>query len=353
MCDCIDDRGCDASESCNALGRCQAQRGCNSNEECGTDLFCDVIRGQCIAIDGCGTGHDCCVLDSQCGFGNVCDSLRQACVSGCRDEADCILGQSCAKSLGQPLGSCSAEVCGGDNLCDFGEVCSSDGACEIDNRGPYCLGCTGGVQSDDCGERGNFCLTDTINGGSFCAVDCAAGESCPFGYECRSVIIIPPAAPFCDAESCVIDGDGDGLCSLSGTRCSVDADCPIGFPGGDCLRADIGNCEIDQLRSCSDDSECADGDACLAQECRYREGAAIGHCTCTRDTDCPRDRCVDIRPDTTRGECELSGHDCFTDADCEAIITCVNGGCFIGRNCAPADGRTCRDFLDDPPLTPP
>jgi hypothetical protein len=354
LCLCSDDRGCGDGELCNALGRCQADSGCNSNDECGANLFCDVTTSQCLSVDECGPAHGerCCVLDSQCGFGSVCDALSKKCVPGCRDNADCILGQACIRSAGQALGQCAAGVCSGDNLCSFGQVCSSDGACENDSRGPYCLGCAGGVASDDCGERGNFCLTDSVNGGEFCGVDCGDGEACPFGYQCNDVIIIPPAAPFCNGEVCLIDdGAASGRCSFNASvTCSSDADCPVGFPGGDCPRAAEGNCRIDQLRACTTDDQCPDGDECVKQECRFSEGDTFGYCSCTRDADCPRDRCIDIDPTTGVGDCELSGHDCFADADCDAIIECIDGGCFIGRNCAPADGRTCRDLVT--PATP-
>jgi hypothetical protein len=354
FCLCTDDRGCGTGEKCNALGSCQADSGCNSNVDCGDNLFCDVTTSQCLAVDECGAGDGrrCCVLDSQCGFGNVCDTLSRQCVPGCRDTADCILGQACVRALGQALGQCAAGVCSGDNLCGFGEVCSSDGACERDTRGPYCLGCAGGVASDDCGQRGNFCLTDTVNGGEFCGIDCGGGEACPFGYTCGDVIIIPPQAPFCAAEVCLKDdGAATGRCSSpqnAGVVCSVDADCPIGFPGGDCPRARVGNCRIDQLRSCDTDVDCGDGDECVKQECRFGEGDVTGYCSCTRDSDCPRDTCKDIDPTSGLGFCELSGHVCVEDRDCEAIIQCIDGGCFIGRNCAPADGRTCRDLVTEP-----
>jgi hypothetical protein len=356
FCLCTDDRGCGAGETCNPLGRCQADSGCNSNADCGPQLFCDTTTSQCLSVDECGAGDGgrCCVLDSQCGFGNVCDALAKKCVPGCRDTGDCVLGQACVRGLGQPLGQCAAGVCSGDNLCGFGQICSSDGACENDNRGPYCLGCAGGVASDDCGTRGNFCLTDSVNGGEFCGVDCSDRQECPFGYQCSDVIIIPPAAPFCAAEVCVLtDGATSGTCSINaGVACATDADCPIGFPGGDCPRAAEGNCRVNQQAACTTDADCGDGDECVTQECRFGEGDVQGYCTCTRDSDCPRDRCVDINPaNGGRGSCELSGNDCFQDIDCDAIIECVNGGCFIGQNCAPSDGRTCRDLVA-PPATP-
>lgn len=354
FCFCVDDRGCDPGETCNALGRCQADSGCNSNDECREGLFCDVVKGQCLAANECGPGpgEKCCVLDSQCPFDSVCDALQRKCIPGCRDNADCILGEACVKGLGQVLGTCAAGVCSGNNLCDFGEICNSDGECVKDTRGPYCFGCTGGVASDDCGEPGNFCLTDTVNGGEFCGVDATGGEACPFGYQPSDVIIIPPQAPFCNAEFCDIpDGETSGHCAPTsgGVSCTKNEDCPIGFPTGDCPRGDVGNCKVDQLRSCANDSECGDGDECVFQECRIGEGDGFGYCACTRDSDCSLgDRCLDISPTEPRtGHCELSGHDCFTDEDCQAIIQCIDGGCFIGVNCAPQDGRTCRDLLPD------
>lgn len=348
-CLCTDDRGCGDGELCNALGRCQSDSGCNSNDECSTGTFCDVTQSQCLAVDECGSGATCCVLDSQCPFGQVCEGLGKKCTPGCRDEADCILGQACVRGLGQPLGQCAAGVCSGDNLCKFGEVCNANGQCVRDNRGDFCLGCAGGVASDDCGTPGNFCLTDSVNGGEFCGVDCRSGETCPFGYNCNDVIIIPPQAPFCNSEICdIAQGAQSGRCTNGGNTCRSDDDCAIGAPGGNCPRADVGNCRIDQIRSCTNDTECGDGDECIKQECQFREGAAFGHCTCTRNSDCPNDRCVDISPVTTEGHCELSGARCFNDVECAAIISCVDGGCFIGSNCAPQDGRTCRDLLPSP-----
>ena len=40
------------------------------------------------------------------------------------------------------------------------------------------------------------------------------------------------------------------------------------------------------------------------------------------------------------GHCELSGHPCYLDFECD-VITCVEGGCLIGQNCAPANGLSC------------
>lgn len=341
-CLCTDDRGCGDTETCNTLGRCQAVAGCVDNDDCGDGLFCRL--GNCEAAAGCG-GEHCCSTDAACPYQQVCDVLTWQCVPGCRDEADCLLGQGCIGAGGGRLGSCQM-VCTSDALCRPGELCNlTTGECAHDTRGPYCLGCSGGVQSDDCGANGNYCLLDTVNGGAYCGVDCSRGQACPNGYECKDVIILPASTlPTCALpEACEVD-----RCSRTTAPCSVDEDCPEGPPGSTCPRADVGNCELDTNVACSIDAECAGLGACLKQVCREREGASFGVCSCTRDSDCPRDRCVgaDVTnpDDPVLGACELSGHPCTLDFECD-VITCVQGGCLLGKNCKPADDRTCVDTL--------
>lgn len=342
QCLCTDDRGCGVNETCNAIGRCQAVAGCLDNEDCGAGLFCRL--GNCDALAGCGAER-CCSTDAACPYKQVCDALTWSCVPGCRDEADCLIGQGCIGAGGGRLGSCDA-ACTSDALCRPGELCNlSLGVCQRDTRGPYCLGCSGGVQSDDCGANGNYCLLDTVNGGAYCGVDCWRGQACPNGYECKDVIILPGSTlPTCPLpEACV-----EGVCSRSGASCVQDEDCPEGPPGSTCPRADVGNCELDANAPCSVEAECAGLGACLKQQCRQREGASFGVCSCTKDTDCPRDRCVGADntdpANPVYGACELSGHPCTLDFECD-VITCVQGGCLLGKNCKPADDRTCLDTL--------
>ncbi|MBI1947364.1 MAG: hypothetical protein HYS27_16845 [Deltaproteobacteria bacterium] len=341
-CLCTDNRGCGVNETCNAIGRCQVVAGCHDNDDCGEGLFCR--SGNCDARAGCGAER-CCSTDAACPYKQICDVLTWSCVPGCRDEADCLIGQGCIGAGGGRLGSCDA-ACTSDALCRPGELCNlSLGICERDTRGPYCRGCSGGVQSDDCGADGNYCLLDTVNGGAYCGVDCSRGQACPNGYECKDVIILPASTlPVCALpEACV-----EGSCGRTGGSCLVDEDCPEGPPGSTCPRADVGNCELDTNVPCSVEAECSGIGACLKQQCRTREGAGFGVCSCTKDTDCPRDRCVGA--DTSDpanpiyGACELSGHPCTLDFECD-VITCVQGGCLLGKNCKPADDRTCVDTL--------
>lgn len=368
LCLCAENRACQQNEFCNDVGRCQPNTGCLVNEDCVVsddptlNQFCDIKSGQCKAELGCDPleGEVCCTLDSHCGFGQICNLIDGRCIPGCRDDGDCLLGQGCVTSGLGAIGQCEAGSCTANNLCGFGEVCDlSTGTCVFDSRGPYCFSCSGGVGSDDCGHPANYCLTDTSDPtgqSEYCGVDCSQNQPCPFGYSCNDVIIVPPSAPFCTiTEVCEKSpGSTTGTCTVNtNVICEEDEDCPEGPPGGTCPRAKIGNCLIDQGQECEQDTDCCDDPtacpegSCVKQECRGGEGDQFGACTCTRDLDCPVDTCKDA--DLTDpnnpivGHCELSGHDCYENLDCD-VISCIDGGCRIGSNCAPANDRNCREL---------
>ncbi len=392
-CLCNDARGCDDNEVCNEFGFCQANSGCLTNADCKTDgqgcevEFCNVKTNQCESTCACdpAAGEICCAVDAQCPFDHICADLDGVCVPGCREDGDCRLGSGCVKdSITALLGVCEAGTCTANNQCGTGDICDlNTGLCQFDDRGPYCYSCTGGVASDDCGEPGNYCLTDSSDPtgqSSFCGVDCSQQQACPFGYSCNDVIIIPQTLPFCNVELCDIpDGETVGTCTATTptVTCSADEDCPLGPPGGTCPRYNqacepggtcpsgtecptsgvcppYGHCLVGQAPCeldadcCEDEGECPEG-SCVLQRCVGGEGDAFGHCTCTIDSDCPRDECNDedlSDPENPiLGNCGLSGHACYTDDDCDTIA-CVDGGCRIGANCAPSNDRNCRDLAD-------
>ena len=105
---------------------------------------------------------------------------------------------------------------------------------------------------------------------------------------------------------------------------------------------------------CSKDGDCPTGTCDVVACLGGSEGGLLGHCTCTRDSDCPSDTCKDANTSDPQnpvlGHCVLSGHACFENFECD-VITCVQGGCFIGQNCAPSADRTCSD-LQPPSPTP-
>lgn len=344
-CRCSDNRGCGQGEFCNPAFMCQTIAGCRDNVDCLGETFCDVGSGMCV-------GKDQCTLETHCPFNHVCDPAVGHCVDGCRDEGDCMLGYSCIGATRSSFGQCAAGICRDNDMCRVQEICDlSTGSCLFDDRGPYCAACQNTWAPDECGGGANYCLVDPSDpaGATFyCGVDCAQGQDCPRSYYCHDVIILPPSAPLCHVEKCV----GGHCTTHTDQTCQQDQDCEYGRPGGDCARAHVGNCIVDQARACSSDDECCDtppcpAASCVTQECRGGEGDRVGHCTCTRDLDCPADNCIgaDLTDPEHQipGACLISGHSCYGDLECN-IITCVEGGCMIGQNCAPDADQTCADL---------
>jgi len=351
-CLCVDNRACGAGEFCNGKSLCQTVAGCQDNSDCelqsgGQRLICDVKAGLCQSADQC-------FDDSHCALGRICDPSTTACVEGCRDEADCVPGQGCIRETNdQVLGRCSVGTCSVTEQCPVGHNCDlTTHTCVFDARGPFCGACTRFSPTDpQCGERDNYCLVDTgdpARGSHYCGVDCTQEQGCPNGYECKPVIIFgPPATPSCLVEECE-----NGVCSRTGRSCSVSMDCPQGLPRGDCRRAIVGVCANNTATDCMSDAECGGSvGSCRFSECRVRERAAYGVCTCLVDSDCPSDDCRDVDlsdPDNpVVGHCFLSGHRCYDDEDCNTI-TCSGGGCLIGQNCKPGAERRCIDLMGSP-----
>lgn len=306
------------------LDRCVEGAGaCLGNVQCDEGLMCDASTSSCAAeVD--------CLRDGHCAIGSICEGT--SCVQGCVDNADCPPDQGCV------AGACVV-VCLDAGECDGGEVCVN-GACVRDPRGA-CEPC-----SASC-ELPSLCRTDSA-GFSYCAPDCTSGEACPAQFECSDIIITPPSAPFCNLpETC----EG-GQCSRNtSASCVVDTDCPEGSVGGDChvqTNGRFGSCTLDDTINCVSDADCVAGDTCKRIECRGDVGDTFGHCSCTRDSDCPVDVCIgaDISNpnDPINGHCELSGRPCFENFECD-VIACVDGGCLLGAVCAPANGEPCRDVL--------
>jgi hypothetical protein len=347
-CRCVDNRGCGEGEFCNGSFQCQVIAGCTDNADCeatpgGASLVCDVRSGQCASADEC---RD----DSQCPLGTVCDPFTMACLPGCRDEADCPLGRGCLRlSPGDVLGRCLQGSCSTTEQCAVGSNCDlATHTCVPDTRGPFCGACQFFSPLDpQCGDPANYCLVDTgdpSRRSHYCGVDCALGQACPHGYECKNVIIFgPPATPACVTEECA-----QGHCSLTGASCQNAVDCPKGPPGGDCPRARDGVCAGTLGDPCATDQDCGGSPgSCLLAQCRLRESAAYGVCSCVVDSDCPADDCrgADLSDpqNPLTGHCLLSGHACYGALDCD-VIACVGGGCLIGSNCKPAADRRCADL---------
>lgn len=369
QCVCASDEGCGPGSFCNRAGVCQRESGCQRNSDCPDDAFCDISSGNCLAgqpfIEEASCG-----LSSQCGPGLVCvDGL---CVPGCFDAGDCPIGEVCRE------GSCVGGfgVCDISPDCEFGQVCDQiDEICRNDVRGPYCRACTrrSAANPEPCDDPRNYCLVNNRELGgftNFCGVDCSLGQPCPSGYGCSGVVILTEARCFNSAE-CQCSGSvtpavascnqpcdprlPDGSPDLNAPPCVFEGqpECNGGAAGGEasCIvqpRATSGIC------TCATDDDCRDGETCAAglccsgsvrtdRECRGGEGTTSGFCSCATDDDCPRNNCNGLR-----GVCELTGLPCVPgNNDCDPV-PCINGGCLIGQNCAPAEGLACSDVRRRP-----
>ncbi len=350
QCRCVDDRGCGEGEFCNAVFQCQTVSGCGDNTDCetqGSDLICSIKNGQC-------GPRGVCIQDSQCPLGRVCDDQSGACIDACRDEADCALGGGCIREGGSALGRCRANACSRTQDCPPGRNCDlATNTCVEDLRGPFCGPCQSFDPSNpQCGDDpANYCLIDTSDptgNGHYCGVDCSQEQGCPSGFACQDVIIVgPPATPQCGVEVC-----NNGLCSQTGAQCQRNEDCPIGPPGGDCARGRVGICAGTSSQTCMSDADCGGAmGSCRTATCSGGENSAIGFCSCVIDADCPADECrgADLSDpnNPVSGRCFLSGRRCYAQEDCN-VIACVNGGCLIGRNCAPDADRRCQDLRTTP-----
>ena len=225
--------------------------------------------------------------------------------TGCVGAAD---GSACGSGLICIAGACGASECG-DGFVDTaaGEECEDGNETAFDGCEP--ADCSFTCEADTECDDGREC-----NGAETCSADhvCAAGTAPAPGAECA------------------LEGGGVGACR--GADC-VNAGCGNGVPDGgeDC---DDGNdvagdgCENDCVFSCTEDSNCADGDTCNGNEtCDLGTHACVAGTDgldCVDGNDCTMDLChpvdgcsnplVDADGDghapTTIGAC---GDDCDDD----------------------------------------
>lgn len=368
QCVCKTDEACPSGQFCNRAGACQALAGCANNTECTKpNTYCDVTTGRCLTGPAQQLGSNC-GLVAHCPLGTICGD--GVCVAGCFDDGDCVLGQVC---LGGQCGS-GADICSNDVFCAFGQKCNlatTPGICRPDLRGPFCRGCTQRtVQNPEpCDRARNFCLVNSLEAAGhrqFCGVDCSLGQDCPNGYSCHGVVILTQSVCTVQAE-CRCD---PARIRFATATCTVAAACDPRAPDGtpdpmatfcnyagfpDCNGGASGGSAACVVRkgqnsgacTCATDDQCAAGSVCVAglcctgevrpdRNCVSGENRVSGFCTCATDADCPQDVC-----DGGRRACTFSGLPCTPGANDCGAIPCINGGCVIGRNCAPIEGLSC------------
>lgn len=354
-CVCATDEVCPDGFECNSVGVCQARVGCARNSDCEDGTFCDIRSGSCVQGPAAELSAPC-SLASQCAPGSICQG--GACVQGCVDSGDCALGDVCFE------GVCSQERgrCEDASYCAYGGLCA-DGFCRQDFRGPYCRACTPGgtpQNPEPCDAPKNFCLNNSVELGgqtAFCGVDCSNGQDCPNGYSCFGVVrltgqpcrgsaqcqcrvplvptgiaceltevcrpLLPDGSPDPNATACLVEGIpacGDALCQV-----------PVNSRTGVC------QCASDD--QCPGDAACVSGGCCPGatspeRRCSLDEGDIEGFCTCSQDSDCQQNVC-------SAGTCSETGDPCTPGEEPCPPVRCENGGCVIGRNCAPSPGLAC------------
>ncbi len=354
-CFCKDDRGCGEGKFCNALSFCQKFLGCRTNEDCEPSTFCDPISRKCM-------DNSLCTVHAHCEFNKICK--QNSCIEACETSGDCYPGFVCINK------KCSKNACFQNSDCGYGEYCDNN-ECIKDTRGPFCGNCAYGSgfgYNPACEDPMNFCLLNTYDPygrSSYCGVSCAQGELCPFGFYCHSVVILtqrPCEMDYhcacangtstitqipCAIESpCIPEKEGQTICRFDNhAECSVSlgiSSTTTNNRGACFVYADQkkGFCECFTDNDCEDSQSCISGVCCLGEiktsTCSRREGATIGYCRCATDQDCPVDIC---NPSTNT--CEITGRPCQVGLEQCPQIPCVNGGCYVGDNCAPTDGLTC------------
>lgn len=200
-----------------------------------------------------------CLEDAHCGVRTIC--VRNLCVQGCRSNADCPSGESCA---GEPA------------------LCRSNLECRTDND------CAG--EFPICHPSLSLCVT------CLGASDCAEDQVCLIAPEC-----------FFGERRC---SRADYSCGL----CTRDSDCVSGLcdePSGRCVECND-DTQCSALEVCDPDlgkcTECVTGDDCLPPTTACLRTPNGGQCVlCASDEDCGEGTC---NRDT------LSCEGCRVDSDC-------------------------------------
>lgn len=353
-CRCDSDSSCAVAESCNEAGFCQPRLRCDGTADCATGSLCDSGSGVCIPQGTCKT-------DVQCAAGQVCQDF--ACVRGCRKNGDCSAPSDVCRAC--PAGTpdcavgriCAEGRCDSQVTCRYGDVCAADPndpnhetLCTPDTRGPFCQTC--GRQAGTisyCPDangfgNGNFCLIDAsqpLGQAFFCGVDCTQpGQTeCPNGYQCRDIRIVTASncQPSAGLAACASHPSSTG-CDPAKNHAGqnggiVNDDCEAALPSLTGAVCDAGTRK------------------CVPQCVGTGETGVQAFCSCIRDSDCPQDAC-----DSRTRACSVSGRPCIVgqvpdDCQNQFAIRCVKttdarlgdiGSCRVGRNCAPAEGFTCK-----------
>lgn len=152
---------------------------------------CPEPAPECIDHSACGEGEVCvqeqcrvaqCLTSDECGFNHFCDQTRFVCREGCRQDGDCLAGQTCDK----PNKTCLDAACSSTDVdCPVGTFCDTvTGAC-YEGDEALCETCNG-VNLQDCGN-GAYCIPWEDPQPGYCWRFCDTQADCPSGFACQEM----------------------------------------------------------------------------------------------------------------------------------------------------------------------
>jgi hypothetical protein len=331
VCKCRADDHCGEGQFCNDYGNCQERPACLGNHECEEGFICnsaDTTGGKCISNTECGSSVHC-NFNSYCQKGSV--QATGTCVSGCEQSGDCQLGYVCQGgtclpgSVGGNCQTCPSSPTPDSTYCEYGEVCSSSGACVT----PQYTG-------ELCGTCENTCSSEDLT----CLID---SESC----SCIDSKCYPTQAPCSTAADCVNVDCSTHYCA---PLCETTADCPNGYDtcGGLSIVCGV----------CSNSSDCFNGGACISGS-----ESDAGYCACTGQNDCDSTTsnfclggffgagsCATGTPCSTNSDCAVFGGTCqstFLSDQKFCDVPCSNDDeCICNNNTCVLTGFPCESASD-------
>ncbi len=340
---------CDGVESCDAISDCQpgSPPNCGDGVGCTTDS-CNETTDSCNHVPNNGT----------CDNGLYCDG-----VESCDAINDCQPGSppNCGDGVGCTVDSCNETTDSCDNTpnnaecdngvyCDGSEICDAVNDCQAGSA-PDCgdgVGCT----VDTCNETTNSCDHTTSDASCDNGLYCDGAETCDALNDCQA-----GSAPNCvDGVGCTLDScneatdscdnlPSNGACSdglfCSGVEiCDVSAGCQLG--GNPCPGA-LCNETTGQCVNCLADVDCNNGVFCDGQEtCNTSTGNCLAGTAviCDDGVSCTTDSCNE-----SSDSCDNlpSNASCDNGLFCDGAETCsATAGCQAGTapNCGDAVGCT-------------
>jgi len=356
--DCSNNNLCDGIETCGDDGTCHAGTppDCADTTVCTTDS-CDPISGCLHKAISCDDSDECtadsCDAEKGCGHDKVsCDDSNACTADSCDPKAGCShTSVSCDDNNPCTIDSCDAVNGCQHTLIDGCKQCESPADC--DNKDAcdgleQCIGGTCQSGKPPVCEDSNACTTDSCDKDKGCVnsplscddSDACTADSCDSKSGCGHEAVSCDDNNACTADSC----DPSSGCAHDAVSCDDHDACTIDScdPEGGCQHELIEGC-----KSCSEQADCNDGNACDGQEQCVEGVCQSGDpllCNdenpCTSDSCDPESGCVNSPIDGCKTCSEQA--DCDDHNACNGVEECgENGICVAGHSLDCNDSDTC------------